>query len=283
MLNEEEFFQGVKKFSDFAKHEVGQNFLVDSEIAARIVGLLDAEANETVLEIGSGAGSLSFFLNRTGAQADLIDIDDFWVSKTRDDFGENPKINSIQANALKWDFSRYQKIISNLPYYITTSLIEKAAMESTSAKKMVFMIQKEAFCRVFSKKKTPDYGPLNILLATFYRAKTELLVSPQSFVPIPHVASVVFSLTPIKPIEPSFSKKYYRFLKICFQHRRKTISNNLSRLFENADEITKVLSLLDIDPRTRPEEIDPLQYLALFEATNRTVLKNGSCARGEPK
>ena len=84
-MNEEQYFEKIAEYKLLAKHEVGQNFLIDSDTSKRIVDLAEIDENDTVLEIGSGAGSLSYFIEQKATQADLIDIDDGLVQKLIED------------------------------------------------------------------------------------------------------------------------------------------------------------------------------------------------------
>ena len=119
-MTEEKYFENIRSFKFLAKKEIGQNFLGDPEAAKRIVSLLEAKEGEKVLEIGSGAGSLSYFLSLGPAKADLIDIDEAMLQKLKEDFEGNPYLNIQFGNAMRYDYSSYDKIVGNLPYYITS-------------------------------------------------------------------------------------------------------------------------------------------------------------------
>lgn len=264
-MNREEYFAKVAEYKLLAKHEVGQNFLIDSDACEKIVLCIDYNVGDKVLEIGSGAGSLSFFLNENNTGADLIDIDESLVLKLQGDFADgnvHPKI----GNALKWPLETYNKIIGNLPYYITTGILEKVLLNAKSLQKAVFMIQKEAFVRLIAKINTEDYSPLHVLMAYRCQLKREFNVPRTSFSPAPHVDSTVFSVNIIND-DIDTAQRLYKLVSGLFLNRRKTIYNNLGRYLNNADKANEVLSLCHIDPKTRPQNIDLNGYLSILEAT----------------
>ncbi|MCQ2771844.1 MAG: 16S rRNA (adenine(1518)-N(6)/adenine(1519)-N(6))-dimethyltransferase RsmA [Bacilli bacterium] len=259
-----EFFNGVAEYKLLAKHEVGQNFLIDYDACERIVNCLQASSSDDVLEIGSGAGSLSYFLNEKGLNADLIDIDEGLVTKLQNEF-HNGTVKPMVGNALKWDFSNYQYIIGNLPYYITTGIIERVLLESANLKRAVFMVQKEALARFLAKIGTEDYGPIHVLLAFRCSIKREFNVPRTSFSPAPHIDSSVFSLN-IKNNDIDTAKKLYKLTCALFLNRRKTIHNNLTRYLNDSKRSEDVLNSVKIDPKTRPQNIDLEDYLRILHA-----------------
>ena len=124
-MDENRYFETIAEYKLLAKHEVGQNFLIDKNVSKRIVDLLKVDHDDRVLEIGSGAGSLSFYLAMHNVPTTLIDIDEGLITKLKNDFEGFPNVSIYQANALKYDMSPFTKIIGNLPYYITSSLLER--------------------------------------------------------------------------------------------------------------------------------------------------------------
>lgn len=264
-MNEAEYFKIIEEYKLLAKHEVGQNFLIDPDASKAIVSLLETQKGDRVLEIGPGAGSLSFFLSSSLASCDLVDIDEGLVTKLKGDFSSNENIYPFVGNALKWDLSPYTKVIGNLPYYITSSLIERILIDTPNLQRAVLMIQKEAFSRITAKKGTADYGPLSISLSYRMAIKREFTVGRTSFSPMPHVDSTVFSLTVKEGVSASLTKSLYKVATAMFLHRRKTILNNLSAYLGDALEAKDVLSSLGIDPKRRPEELSVDEYVHLTE------------------
>ena len=266
-MDEKKYFERIAEYRLLAKHEVGQNFLIDASVAKRIVDALSIDKDDHVLEIGSGAGSLSFFLAESGARADLIDIDEGLVTKLENDFKENEGIHPTMSNALKHDCGEYTKIIGNLPYYITSGILEHVFQTAEKCKKAVFMVQKEAVSRITARIGTEDYGPLNILLE--YRAKvTRLFTVPRTaFSPAPHIDSAVF-VADFNDNDPRISKALFHLTTALFLHRRKTILNNLSLHLKDAGKAREVLSYCGIKENMRPQNLSLKDYLAILNRCN---------------
>lgn len=262
----EDIINNIKKNAKNLDRKIGQNYLINVRILEKIVSLLNINDNDSVFEAGSGFGNLSFFLLKKKCQKiTLNDIDDkniFFLEKI---VKNKKKVNIINKSALKTDISEYSKIISNLPYYITHNLLEYF-MVYGNASKYVFMIQEEVAEKIVNAKPNNSYyGPLNIIIDYVGKLKKEFFVSNKNFLPIPHVNSVVFSITKnINRIKIDRSK-YIFFLKKMFFHRRKTIFNNLSLFLNSKLKAKKILSDLKISEKNRPEQICSNVYLNIFK------------------
>ena len=112
-MNKETFFQDIKSYKFLANKSLGQNFLIESDIASNIVNTLSLENGDSVLEIGAGLGSLSYFLVNSTNNVTLIDVDENMINILKDKFKDT---NVVRANILKYDISSFNKIIGNLPY-----------------------------------------------------------------------------------------------------------------------------------------------------------------------
>lgn len=265
MKDKESFFEGVNSYKLLAKKEVGQNFLIDSSAAERIVSLLDVQTDDFVLEIGCGAGSLTFFLDEVGARGEAIDIDEAMLAKCRWDFPDS-RMSIVSGNAMRWDYAKYTKIVGNLPYYITSGILEKVLLGASSCRKMAVMVQKEAADRLLSPVGSKDYGPLNILLSLSGSLKKEFKVPRSSFSPAPHVDSAVLSYIYKDNRDLELLSEAYAFASSLFLQRRKTIANNLKTLVKDQAKATNILLAAKIDPNKRPEQLTPEEYLTLTKA-----------------
>lgn len=262
-MNVDKYFETIKSYRLLANHDLGQNFLIDQSLARKIVDLLEIDKDDQILEIGPGAGSLSYFLNESKAECTLMDIDERFVLKLQNDFKENKNIKPILFNALDADLQGYSKIIGNLPYYITSQLILNVIVKATACKKAVFMIQKEAYDRLISLPNSKDYGPLSILLAFFGKVKKEFTVSPGSFSPAPHVESVVFSYIFFENRNVN-AADFYRILSALFLHRRKTIYSNISLFLQDKQKAKLILEKAEIDGQKRPEQLSLSNFFTIY-------------------
>ena len=172
-------------------------------------------------------------------------------------------MNIRYGNGVKWDYSPYDKIIGNLPYYITSLLIERALLRGTNAKKMVFMVQKEAGERLLASMGNKDYGPLPILITLLSKAKREFTVRRNSFAPAPHVDSMVLSFTML-PARLENVDEIYKFCSALFLQRRKTLFNNLKNYMHFAEDARDILLKAGLNETIRPEQVTPEQFLALY-------------------
>lgn len=263
-MDEEKYFKGIAEYKLLAKHEVGQNFLVDSSSSKRIVDLAEIAEGDRVLEIGSGAGSLSFFLAQHSASCDLIDIDEALVLKLKNDFAHQEHVHPLLGNIMRWDLSSYTKIVGNLPYYITSGIIERILLSASQAKIAVLMVEKDVVSRLNAPQGSADYGPLPILIR--YRATLEkgFNVPRTSFSPAPHVDSSVFVLRFKDSVSADKSAALYELVSKLFLHRRKTILNNLQTIVNDADKAKSILEKCAIAPTRRPEELSLGEYLKLL-------------------
>lgn len=266
MKTKEAYFSGIESYKLLAKKEVGQNFLIDSSSAERIVGCLDIQEKDKVLEIGCGAGSLTFFLEEQKANGDAIDIDEGLLLKLKNDFPDG-NLNITHGNAMKWDYSSYTKIVGNLPYYITSGIVEKILLGSEKAERLVIMVQKEAGERLLAGVGSKDYGPLNVLLSLSGKLKREFKVARSGFAPAPHVDSVVLCLDfyPNRDLEEL--KETYELCSKLFLQRRKTIANNLKTVMKEQEKAGKILLSSGVDGTKRPEQLTPEEYVSLRKAS----------------
>lgn len=263
-MNENQYFENVKSYKLLANKSLGQNFLVNSEVAKSIVNLLDIKEEDKIIEIGSGLGSLSYFLAKSPAKVDLIDIDERMLQYLNDQFGKQENVVVRRQNILKEDLSTYSKIIGNLPYYITSSIIEHILLTAINADKIVLMTQKEVYPKLLSSFKSP----LSLFLNYVSNISSAKEVGRNNFAPIPHVDSVVFVLTPNENIKNKDNKKLLKLMQRLFLLRRKNILNNLTNVVKDKEKAREILAKLNIDTNKRPEELDINFYISLLKELN---------------
>jgi 16S rRNA (adenine1518-N6/adenine1519-N6)-dimethyltransferase len=203
---------------------LGQNFLLDDSVVSRSVGFADLSSEDTVLEIGPGLGNLTDELLKTGAKVVGVEQDLAFCKFLERRFGDRVRI--VQADAVKAFLPEFNKVVSNLPYQISSPITFK--LLDIGFDVAVLMLQREFAERMIAKPGTEDYGRLSV--GVYYRADCEIMlrVPRHAFWPQPKVDSCVVRLVP-KP--PPFKLKdrqvFYDVTRAIFSHRRKKILNSL--------------------------------------------------------
>jgi len=233
---------------------LGQHFLTDPRILGRIVDALDPVPGETVLEIGPGKGSLTRVLLARGLKVVAIEKD----RKLAEGLAG---VDVICGDALRVDWPRVAKVIGNIPYYITSPLIEKA-LSPPPRKCVVFLVQAEVADRLAASPGGKTYGALSVGVQAVCRVEKLFEVAPGAFKPPPKVRSAVVRLTPLgAPLISAEEVGPFRvFVTACFSKRRKQLKNAVPGL--NAVAIRA----LGVDPEVRPERLAPETFVRLMRA-----------------
>jgi 16S rRNA (adenine1518-N6/adenine1519-N6)-dimethyltransferase len=248
----------------------GQNFLIDDQVIRTILNAAKINNKQKILEIGPGLGAITQGLDLASIQYTSYEIDvtfHRYLEKTY------PQGNHHRQNFLKASSEAVDVILGNLPYYMTTEIIEKIYKDFSSLQRAILMVQKEVMPRLTAQPGEEAYGPLAIFLATLGTITPILEVSPVSFYPEPHVQSMIFQLE-AHPKGPSVDPKpFFYFIKKLFLHRRKTILNNVISLGMNRQEAEVLLTKINVSPQARPETISVDEYLSLFQqiSTQKTI------------
>ena len=243
--------------------DYGQNFLVEPQICERIVGALNIEENDTVIEVGPGLGSMTHFLSSFDNEITVVDIDRRMVDFLKIVYQQS-SIKIVENDIRKVDVSNYTKVIGNLPYNITTETIQFFLLNAAKAKRMVFMIQSETFNHFFDVS-GKEYGPTSVLIHLLGNIEKLFTVKAGSFYPAPKCSSTVFAIDIDSNKNRESAIKAFKVAKQLFLNRRKTIQNNLNNYLRNKDLAYKVCEDLNINPLSRPEQLSPEIYLAISE------------------
>lgn len=226
---------------------LGQHFLRDASILARIAVAACSQPVKTLLEIGPGRGALTTHLVPLCERLVAVEIDRDLIAPLKVRF---PTIEVVEADVLAADLASYNAnvVAGNLPYYITSPIIERV-LEIEGLTSAVFLVQREVAERIAAKHGKRDYGYLSAI--TQLVADVELLftVPPGAFSPPPKVDSAVIRLVP-KAERPADFESVKKFLGTCFQHKRKTLRNNLRLLYpaiENRPEGNLRAEQLSVD------------------------------------
>jgi 16S rRNA (adenine1518-N6/adenine1519-N6)-dimethyltransferase len=245
------------------KKRFGQHFLSDPSILRRIVQFAEIRSEDTVLEIGPGAGSLTRELAHAARYVIAVEIDKDLISQLRAGMPENVEI--IEGDALAVEFPPGPvRLVGNLPYNVATPLFKKFIEHRNTILDVTVMIQKEVAERLRAKPGTGEYGPLSILIQYYAAVKFGFSVSPGAFKPPPKVDSAVVRLE-WRPGVPD-SKPFTDFVHRAFGSRRKKLVNNLASMPGSSvrEELIRQLETAGVSPDARPEELSVAEFLRVY-------------------
>lgn len=253
------------------KKHFSQNFLTDYDVVTSSVDALNVK-EEKVIEIGPGLGALTQELLNRNYDVDAYEIDLDMVNHLKEEFKSYNNFSLYNEDFLKVDLSKYEgkelKFISNVPYNVTTPIIEKIITSSLNIKTFEFMVQKEVYERLNVKEKSKDYSPINIFIDYVGKLSVVRKVSYKCYIPMPNVDSIILKIEFTNEInkDPLFNKEFVKLVKGSFVSRRKTILNNLTNYFKSKDKAVDILSKAHIEPSRRPESLSLNDYLELTKA-----------------
>lgn len=210
---------------------LGQHFLFDPNILGRIAAATGAGA-PLVIEIGPGPGGLTRALLESAERVIGIEVDAALAARLPSD----PRLEVVDADVLDTDLTQWGPAVvaGNLPYYITSPIIEKVLGMGATLIRAVFLVQKEVADRLAARPESRDYGYLTVATQIFCRVERLFDVKPGAFRPPPRVNSTVVRLTPRVEAVTGDPKSFLRFVSHCFRHKRKTLRNNLAGVYNRA-------------------------------------------------
>ncbi len=254
------------------KQSLGQNFLVDRNIARKLVSALDPRPDEPVLEIGPGGGALTEILVEQGARVIAVEIDERLIPGLRENFGD--RIELIHADILSANLTAVAQlhggklvVLGNLPYYSSSPILFHLIAHRAALGRCVLTLQREVVDRCCARPSTKDYGSLTVQLMLTAAPRRLFTISPQVFRPRPKVESAVLALdfSPSDMPQPTSWPTLEQVVRAAFNQRRKTLRNALAARF--GQEVTdRMLTEAGIAPQTRAENVPPEGFVALAEA-----------------
>jgi 16S rRNA (adenine1518-N6/adenine1519-N6)-dimethyltransferase len=252
-----------------ARKRFGQNFLHDQFVINQIVSAIHPQAGQNIVEIGPGLGALTEPVCDLVDKLTVVELDRDLAAKLRSHPFIGKKLNIIEADALKFDFSQLLtdgtplRVFGNLPYNISTPLMFHLFSFAEKVLDMHFMLQLEVVNRLAAKPGNKNYGRLSVMAQYHCQIMPVLHVPPTAFQPAPKVDSAVVRLIP-HPQKTVLVKNEALFNQVCalaFNQRRKTIRNSLKDVLSEEE-----LVALDIDPQLRAENLTLAQYASLANA-----------------
>jgi 16S rRNA (adenine1518-N6/adenine1519-N6)-dimethyltransferase len=266
-----------------AKKRLGQNFLVDESYARRVVGAVGPRPGETVVEIGPGRGALTGLLLETGARVVAVEFDRELAPLLRERFGGRGDFKLVEADALEVDFcaavepAASARVVANLPYNISTAILQRLIEQRRCVPEMVLMLQREVVERITATPGSSERGYLTVLVEAFCDAEALFDVPPGAFRPVPKVWSTVARLRPRRGADEAagggFDEKLFlRLVGAGFAQKRKTILNNLRSAPEDLRALlgpsggaAALLEAAGVEPQRRAEALTLAEWARLSE------------------
>ncbi len=245
--------------------KLGQHFLRNAGILRRIAEAAAPEPVDTVVEIGPGKGALTGYLLERARRVVAVEVDRELVEGLRHRFSGVENLEILQADVLKTDLARYMPavIAGNLPYYITSPILERVLQLTPRFPRAVLLVQKEVADRLTARPGRRTYGYLTVAAAVFAEVRVLCRVSPGSFSPPPKVESAVVILEPHPGPLVAEPARFLEFVSTCFRGKRKTLKNNLRSLYPRISELPEA--------SLRAEQLSLQQFEKLYGALVRTV------------
>ncbi|MCL4402689.1 MAG: 16S rRNA (adenine(1518)-N(6)/adenine(1519)-N(6))-dimethyltransferase RsmA [Acidobacteria bacterium] len=246
-----------------ARQKLGQHFLFQEKILERIALAACGSHEPLVVEIGPGRGALTRHLLQCADRVIAIEVDAELVASLRETFAAEPRLEILHADVLESGLDRWGPAVvaGNLPYYISSPILERVAAARRAVRRAVFLLQKEVAERIAAPPSTRDYGYLTVSLRLFYDVETLFPVKPGAFRPPPRVDSAVVRLEPQDRLEAlglPDPAAFLEFVGRCFRQKRKTLRNNLAPWFgrERLDAMPEASA--------RAEQLSVEQFAALY-------------------
>lgn len=252
-----------------ANKSLGQNFLINNDIVKATINALDLKKDDEILEIGPGLGALSEQILSNDCYLTAIEIDKNMVDILENTFSDNKKFTIVNQDILKFDIADFInhktkkiKIVSNLPYYITSQILNKIILSDLDFDCFIAMMQKEVGKKIINPTRK-DLNPLQIILQMEYEVSIVKYVSKNDFLPRPEVDSIILSFKKNKSSYLLNKQFFIEFLKFVFQNRRKTIIKNLSEKYPR-DRLLDIFKKLNLSEDKRIDELDLQEIINLY-------------------
>ena len=280
-----------KRFAEIGiqpRAKLGQNFLIDLNLQHALVDDAKLQANDVVLEVGTGTGSLTALMAPHVATVVTVEVDADLHALAAEELSEFDNIRMLQFDVLKnknqlapqllevlkaeldAEPGRCLKLAANLPYHVATPLMSNLLMLDWPPKQMTVTIQKELADRIVARPKTKDYGALSVWMQSQCRTEILRVMSPSVFWPRPKVTSAIVQVTLDQRLRDRIPDRTYfhQFVRSMFFHRRKFLRSELLSAYKKRvgkPEVDAVMDEMDLIPTARAEELSVKQMLDLCQ------------------
>lgn len=260
------------------KKSLGQNFLIDENIARKIVESLNLTKDDVVVEIGPGQGALTKYIVENVKKIYAVEIDKRAAEELRSNISST-KLKIINQDILEFDLSALDtgskklKLVGNIPYHLTSPILFKAIEYHKIIINVTMMIQKEVADRLTAKPYSKAYGILSVLTQFYGVPKSLFKVSPNCFFPKPKVTSTVVRIDfhHQLPFENVDEKLFRLVVRTTFGKRRKTLRNCLKYLPFDETIVKNIIQKIDFPLSKRPEELSISEFVILTDKIDEII------------
>ena len=280
MQNKDSKIKSLKPKKTYAKKSFGQNFLVDQNYIDKIIAALNPQPRETIVEIGAGRGALTEKLVESGANVIAVELERGMIAVLREKFAGRENFKLVESDALKVDFrqltktenqTQKSKLIANLPYYISTAILQNLITQRENFSEMILMFQREVVERMTAEVGSSERGFLTVLTEAYLETEKLFDVPPNSFHPAPKVWSSVVHLITKKSDEITFEDQdlFREIISMAFRQKRKTLWNNLKN-FDFGNQLEKkewkeIFLQAEISSQRRAESLTISEWKKLID------------------
>ena len=265
----------------YPSKRLGQHFLRDQRTIHRIIDALAPKADETIVEIGPGTGALTSVLVERAGRVVAVEFDNKLAPLLQERFGAFGNFKLVMADALTVDFcaeilpAHSVRLVANLPYNISTAILQRLIAQRTCLDEMILMLQREVVERVLAPPGTSDRGYISVLVEAYCEAEKLFDVAPGAFRPPPKVWSSVMRLKfrPRMSADVADQNLLWETVSAGFAQKRKTILNNLRHASGRLQESLKrnggasiVLCKAGVDLNRRAETLTVEEWVRITQA-----------------
>lgn len=257
-----------------AKKKYGQNFLNDSNLSDEILDIANINEETEVLEIGPGLGFLTEKLIENSKFLTAFEIDDDLIPFLNKKFENKQNFKLIHQDFMEADLEKFfedkknVKVVANIPYYITSPIINKLLEYRENIDEIYLMVQKEVAERIASQPHSKNMSLLTHAVQFYAEAEYLFTVPKEKFDPVPKVDSAFLGIKILKDkrYESQISEeKYFKYLKEAFSNKRKSIANNLTKSGFSKDVVGSALEKVGKTRLARTEEFSVQEFIDFIE------------------
>jgi 16S rRNA (adenine1518-N6/adenine1519-N6)-dimethyltransferase len=254
------------------RKSLGQSFIKDPYVLERIEEIAELSKEDEALEVGAGLGALTVFLAKRVKRVVAIEKDERFLEKLGQILSRLTNVEIISGDVLQLNLREFYrgnkiKVVSNLPYSVSSPILLKLLEEGDIFSLFTIMLQREVGERICAPPGSKQYGSLSVLIQTYMDATVELHVPPEAFWPRPDVHSVVVKLIPLRSPKVYISDEvlYRKIVRAAFSSRRKMLANYLLSIFPK-EKVEEILKGSEIDRKRRAETLSLEEFGRLVQS-----------------